>query len=665
MTNVRRVLLCCGVVLFGAHAWADEIRNWTAPPYWGGPVRAKVPEESPGGVATEAAEGLPTVPVPFVAIVPCRVVDTRGNGFTGAYGPPALVGNAAARAFNVPAGPCPGIPADAAAFSINIGAILPAADGFLTAFPTGGALPTVSNVNFLANEVIANSAVIGAGTSGSISIFVNVTTHVIIDINGYYTGSAVTSVTPATGLTGGGAGAVTIGIANGGVGTTQLADGAVTSSKIGANAVTAGAIAPNQVVKSLNGLHDAVTLVGSGGTTVTPGVGTITISSSGGGGSAPAGSFILGNPGDSTIIGAGYTEVGASNVDLWSATATSGAPTGRFAHTAVWTGTRMIVWGGTPDNVANLNTGGRYDPVTDSWTATTTTGAPTGRRYHTAVWTGSKMIAWGGFDGTTPFDTGGQYDPVADSWTATTTTGAPTGRFRHTAVWTGSRMVVWGGNADSPNSNTGGRYDPAGNSWQSTTTTGAPSGRELHTAVWTGTQIIVWGGWNSATNTYFDTGGRYDPAGDSWSAMAAFLFQNRSQHTSVWTGSSMIIWGGYSGSIFLNTGGIYDPVGNSWNTISGTGAPAARINHTAVWTGSRMIVWGGTTSTGSANSGGHFDLVSFAWALGGTTTIGAPSARYGHTAVWTGTQMVVWGGISGAGLNTGGRYTLLSLYLKN
>jgi hypothetical protein len=147
--------------------------------------------------------------------------------------------------------------------------------------------------------------------------------------------------------------------------------------------------------------------------------------------------------------------------------------------------------------------------------------------------------------------------------------------------------------------------------------------------------------------------------------MAAFLFQNRSQHTSVWTGSSMIIWGGYSGSIFLNTGGIYDPVGNSWNTISGTGAPAARINHTAVWTGSRMIVWGGTTSTGSANSGGHFDLVSFAWALGGTTTIGAPSARYGHTAVWTGTQMVVWGGISGAGLNTGGRYTLLSLYLKN
>jgi Chaperone of endosialidase len=199
MTNLRRFLLCCGIALLGGNVWADEIQNWSAPPYWGGPVRARVPEESRGGLGTEAAEVLPTAPVPFVAIVPCRIVDTRGNGFTGAYGPPALSGGATARAFNVPAGPCPGIPADAAAFSINIGAILPAADGFLTAYPTGGALPTVSNVNFLANEVIANAAVIGAGTSGSISIFVNVTTHVIVDINGYYRGGLVTALNGLSG----------------------------------------------------------------------------------------------------------------------------------------------------------------------------------------------------------------------------------------------------------------------------------------------------------------------------------------------------------------------------------------------------------------------------------------------------------------------------------
>ena len=61
----------------------------------------------------------------------------------------------------------------------------------------------------------------------------------------------------------------------------------------------------------------------------------------------------------------------------------------------MWTATEMIVWGG--DNFPNLfNTGGRYNPATDSWTATNTTNAPAARIYHTAVWTGSEMIVWGG-----------------------------------------------------------------------------------------------------------------------------------------------------------------------------------------------------------------------------------------------------------------------------
>jgi hypothetical protein len=54
-----------------------------------------------------------------------------------------------------------------------------------------------------------------------------------------------------------------------------------------------------------------------------------------------------------------------------------------------------------------LNTGGQYDPA-DSWTATTTTNAPAGRLFHTAVWTGTKMIVWGGFASAFP-TTGGQY----------------------------------------------------------------------------------------------------------------------------------------------------------------------------------------------------------------------------------------------------------------
>ena len=54
----------------------------------------------------------------------------------------------------------------------------------------------------------------------------------------------------------------------------------------------------------------------------------------------------------------------------------------------------MIVWGGTGGG--GLNTGGRYNPTSNSWTAVTTTGAPAARYRHTAVWTGSEMIIWGG-----------------------------------------------------------------------------------------------------------------------------------------------------------------------------------------------------------------------------------------------------------------------------
>ena len=55
----------------------------------------------------------------------------------------------------------------------------------------------------------------------------------------------------------------------------------------------------------------------------------------------------------------------------------------------------MIVWGGV-SNGGYSNTGGRYNPSTDSWTATSTTNAPISRYYHSAIWTGSEMIIWGG-----------------------------------------------------------------------------------------------------------------------------------------------------------------------------------------------------------------------------------------------------------------------------
>ena len=55
-----------------------------------------------------------------------------------------------------------------------------------------------------------------------------------------------------------------------------------------------------------------------------------------------------------------------------------------------------------------IHTGGRYNPSTNTWTATSTTNAPSARDLHTAVWTGSEMIVWGG-QSELASNTGGRY----------------------------------------------------------------------------------------------------------------------------------------------------------------------------------------------------------------------------------------------------------------
>jgi hypothetical protein len=339
--------------------------------------------------------------------------------------------------------------------------------------------------------------------------------------------------------------------------------------------------------------------------------------------------------------------------DTWTPTNLTGSPDARAAHTAVWTGSEMIIWGGT-NGSDYFNTGGRYNPSTDSWTATSTTNAPEGRVYYTTVWSGSEMIVWGG-EGVSGFlPSGGKYNPVTDSWTATSTTGAPSGRFFHTAVWTGSEMIVWGGGSGVA-LNTGGRYNPSADSWTATSTTNAPSARSAHTAVWTGSQMIVWGG-----NGSLNTGGRYNPSTNSWTVTSiANAPEGRDFSTAVWTGSEMIVWGGErANTVPLNTGGRYNPGTNSWRATSIGNPPDARSGHTAVWTGSNMIVWGGARNI-PFNSGGRYYPNIDLWVS--TSTTNAPSSRSAHTAVWTGSEMIIWGGGDNLGdFNTGGRYCVPS-----
>jgi N-acetylneuraminic acid mutarotase len=94
---------------------------------------------------------------------------------------------------------------------------------------------------------------------------------------------------------------------------------------------------------------------------------------------------------------------------------------------------------------------------------------------------------------------------------------------------------------------------------------------------------------------------------------------------------------------------------DTWTATSTANALSQRSGHRAVWTGSEMIVWGGAGNSNYLNTGGIYNPSTDSWTR--TSTTNAPSGRVQHTAVWTGIEMIIWGGWNGTeGLNTGGRY---------
>jgi hypothetical protein len=123
----------------------------------------------------------------------------------------------------------------------------------------------------------------------------------------------------------------------------------------------------------------------------------------------------------------------------------------------------------------------------------------------------------------------------------------------------------------------------------------------------------------------------------------------------------MIVWGGkhFTGGSFqyFNDGGRFRTGWGSGPAIPTNGAPSAREGHTAVWTGNEMIIWGGTSGA-YFNNGGRYNPTNNTWE--DFLTFGAPAERAVHKAFWTGKDMIVWGGSTFSGttvqLNDGGRY---------
>jgi hypothetical protein len=128
----------------------------------------------------------------YAPLTPARVLDTRDG--TGIGGQRQVLPPGGATAVVV-AGTT-GVPRDATGVMLNLTATEEADDGYLTVFPCGFPIPPSSNLNYRAGRDVANQVVAGIGAGGQICITSFATSHVVVDVLGWFSPSAPAGYVP-------------------------------------------------------------------------------------------------------------------------------------------------------------------------------------------------------------------------------------------------------------------------------------------------------------------------------------------------------------------------------------------------------------------------------------------------------------------------------------
>ena len=122
----------------------------------------------------------------YTSLDPVRFIDTRATQRVGSRGTQEvqITGRS-------------GIPSSASAVAVNLAAVDPSANGYLSAFPCGGATPTTSTVNYDTSHATSNSAIVKIGTGGKICIYSMSSTDVVVDVTGWFAaGSSYSALDP-------------------------------------------------------------------------------------------------------------------------------------------------------------------------------------------------------------------------------------------------------------------------------------------------------------------------------------------------------------------------------------------------------------------------------------------------------------------------------------
>jgi hypothetical protein len=213
-------------------------------------------------------------------------------------------------------------------------------------------------------------------------------------------------------------------------------------------------------------------------------------------------------------------------------------------------------------------------------------------------------------------------------------------RVGHFSVWTGREVLVWGGRGPGAATSSFGdgiRFDPQTGELRAMSRIDAPTARfqEGDTAVWTGHEMLVLGGRN-AQGLLRDVSG-YSPSLDRWRVLSS-AGAARAPLTALATGGEVLVLDRTAAGVEalrLLPGGFSAP--------AGVAATAIRAGHSALWTGAEVIVWGGADESDEVRADGYRYVPTRArWRA--VRDAGRAHARRAHTAVWSSSEMLVFGG---------------------
>ncbi len=309
----------------------------------------------------------------------------------------------------------------------------------------------------------------------------------------------------------------------------------------------------------------------------------------------------------------------------------------------IWTGSAFVVFARVqPTPPWSVDAAAAYDPAARRWQTLAPLKGPRGNyegRYQ-AAWTGKEMLVLGPFD----FQA---FNPRTNRWRRLKAGGGPNAL----VAWTEQRLIAWGGGCCGDASNTGSSYDVATNRWRRIAASPlAPS--QGPQGAWDGHELVVLvSGLDPDGRPYgarFARAAAYDAQTNRWRRIAQPP-STRSGAVAVWDGREVLFVGGTAtpGSALTRVGLAYDPQANRWRLLPPM--PTGRIEAAAVRAGGRVLVWGGATSATPAaysRAGAEFVPAAGRWfTIGSAPVRGRPDPA----AVWTGRQLLVWGG-----RNTGG-----------